>query len=69
MNIIGYDVVIKLYLYIYLFSKLDVGCAQLSMHSIRETGGTKDVETSIDLFKHYLQEFSELDEKFEIDYE
>ncbi|OUM59103.1 hypothetical protein PIROE2DRAFT_47356, partial [Piromyces sp. E2] len=48
---------------------IDVGCAQLSMHSIRETGGAKDVETSIELFKHYLQEFSELDEKFEIDYE
>jgi len=39
------------------------------MHSIRETAGSKDVETSISLFKHYLQEFSELDEKFEIDYE
>ncbi|ORX76590.1 peptidase M18, aminopeptidase I [Anaeromyces robustus] len=48
---------------------IDVGCAQLSMHSIRETGGTKDVETSISLFQHYLQEFTELDEKFEIDYE
>jgi len=48
---------------------IDVGLSQLSMHSIRETAGTKDVATSISLFKHYLQEFSELDEKFEIDYE
>lgn len=48
---------------------IDVGLSQLSMHSIRETAGAKDVETSISLFKHYLQEFSELDEKFEIDYE
>jgi len=39
------------------------------MHSIRETGGSKDVDTSISLFKHYLQEFSALDENFEIDYE
>jgi len=48
---------------------IDVGLAQLSMHSIRETGGAKDIETSIELLKHYLQEFTELDEKFEIDYE
>jgi len=48
---------------------IDVGLSQLSMHSIRETAGSKDVEIAISLFNHYLKEFSELDEKFEIDYE
>jgi aspartyl aminopeptidase len=29
----------------------DVGNPQLSMHSIRETGGADDVKNGIDLFK------------------
>lgn len=36
---------------------VDIGCAQLSMHSIRETAGSKDVLYLIQLlsgfFKHY----------------
>lgn len=30
---------------------IDIGNPQLSMHSIRETGGTDDVKHGIDLFK------------------
>jgi hypothetical protein len=30
---------------------VDVGCPQLSMHSIRETGGSQDVTAAVDLYK------------------
>lgn len=38
MEIVGHD-------------KIDVGNPQLSMHSIREVGGTDDVKHGIDLLK------------------
>jgi len=45
---------------------VDVGNSQLSMHSIRETCATSDVANAIDLLKFVFQEFTELDEKLEI---
>ncbi|PVV04512.1 hypothetical protein BB560_000988 [Smittium megazygosporum] len=40
---------------------IDVGNPMLSMHSVRETMGTDDVQHSIQLFEAFLTEFSELD--------
>jgi aspartyl aminopeptidase len=39
---------------------LDLGNPQLSMHSIRETGGTYDVEHAIRLFTGFFKHYSEL---------
>jgi aspartyl aminopeptidase len=36
---------------------VDLGNPQLSMHSCRETGGSKDVETAVKLFKSFFEEF------------
>jgi aspartyl aminopeptidase len=46
---------------------IDVGNAQLSMHSIRETAGVYDVEHSIRLFESFYEHFSELESKILID--
>lgn len=46
---------------------LDLGNAQLSMHSIRETGGVYDVEYAIRLFESYFEHFSELEGKIIVD--
>ncbi|KAK8057899.1 Aspartyl aminopeptidase [Apiospora saccharicola] len=46
---------------------LDLGNPQLSMHSIRETGGTYDVEHAIKLFEAFLSHYSELEPKILID--
>lgn len=46
---------------------LDLGNPQLSMHSIRETGGTYDIEHAIKLFESYLSHYSELEPKFLVD--
>lgn len=46
---------------------LDLGNPQLSMHSIRETGGTYDVEHSIKLFDAFLSHYSELGAKIFVD--
>lgn len=46
---------------------LDLGNAQLSMHSIRETGGVYDVDYSIKLFESFFKHFAELEEKILID--
>ncbi|KAK4216650.1 peptidase M18 [Rhypophila decipiens] len=46
---------------------LDLGNPQLSMHSIRETGGTWDVEYSIKLFESFLSRYGELEEKILVD--
>lgn len=40
---------------------VDIGCAMLSMHSIRETAGTADVDSLIDLFDEFFCNFSVLD--------
>ncbi|KAI5808763.1 peptidase M18 [Peziza echinospora] len=42
---------------------VDMGNAQLSMHSIRETGGTHDVENAVKLITEYFKRYSELEAK------
>lgn len=46
---------------------VDVGNPQLSMHSIRETGGTDDVKHGIDLLRVFYEEFAVLEQKFIVD--
>jgi aspartyl aminopeptidase len=46
---------------------LDLGNAQLSMHSIRETGGAYDVEYAINLFESFFTHYGELEGKFLVD--
>lgn len=46
---------------------LDLGNPQLSMHSIRETGGTKDVAYSIGLFRSFFENYSALSSKILVD--
>lgn len=46
---------------------LDLGNPQLSMHSIRETGGTYDVAYAIRLFTGFFQHYSSLSEKIFVD--
>jgi len=36
---------------------IDMGCPQLSMHSIRETMGTSDFTNGLDLFKAFFKHF------------
>ncbi|KAG0639220.1 peptidase M18 [Tuber brumale] len=46
---------------------VDMGNAQLSMHSIRETGGAHDIEYAVKLFKKYFERFSKLEETIMVD--
>ncbi|KAK4509495.1 uncharacterized protein ATC70_007847 [Mucor velutinosus] len=46
---------------------VDIGNPQLSMHSIRETGGTDDVKHGIDLLRAFYEEFAVLEQKFIVD--
>ena len=46
---------------------LDLGNAQLSMHSIRETGGVYDVGYAIKLFESFFEHFSELESQIFVD--
>ncbi|KAL2752858.1 hypothetical protein ACRALDRAFT_1072674 [Sodiomyces alcalophilus JCM 7366] len=46
---------------------LDLGSPQLSMHSIRETGGSRDVELAVRLFESFYQTYGELEPKFFVD--
>lgn len=46
---------------------LDLGNPQLSMHSIRETGGAHDVEHAINLFDSFFEHFEELEKKIVVD--
>ncbi|KAH8710210.1 peptidase M18 [Phaeosphaeriaceae sp. PMI808] len=46
---------------------LDLGNPQLSMHSIRETGGTHDVEYAINLFESFFENFEELEGMIVVD--
>ncbi|KAI9000915.1 aspartyl aminopeptidase [Trametes punicea] len=39
---------------------VDVGCPMLSMHSIRETAGSHDVQAAIDLFISFFEGFADL---------
>ncbi|KAH0840038.1 peptidase M18 [Lanmaoa asiatica] len=46
---------------------VDVGNAMLSMHSIRETGGSHDVQHAIDAFGSLFEGFVELDQSLSVD--
>ena len=46
---------------------VDVGLAQLSMHSIREMCGTQDVQAYVDLFNALYDSFSTIDAKLRVD--
>ncbi|KAI8671619.1 hypothetical protein NCS57_00637700 [Fusarium keratoplasticum] len=46
---------------------LDLGNPQLSMHSIRETGGTADVGYGIRLFKEFFEKYGSLEPKILVD--
>ncbi|KAL5332963.1 aminopeptidase I zinc metalloprotease [Aspergillus crustosus] len=46
---------------------LDLGNPQLSMHSIRETGGTYDVAHSIRLFKSFFENYASTSQKIFVD--
>jgi aspartyl aminopeptidase len=46
---------------------LDLGNPQLSMHSIRETGGTHDVAHAIRLFTGFFKHYSELSKTILVD--
>ncbi|KAI9668705.1 MAG: hypothetical protein M1829_005318 [Trizodia sp. TS-e1964] len=46
---------------------LDLGNAQLSMHSIRETGGVYDVDHAIYLFESFFRNYSKIEQKIIID--
>ncbi|KAF8251139.1 peptidase M18, aminopeptidase I [Wilcoxina mikolae CBS 423.85] len=47
---------------------VDMGNAQLSMHSIRETGGAHDIEHAVKLFKAYFEHYSVLEPKILVDH-
>ena len=44
---------------------IDMGCPQLSMHSIRETMGVKDFTHGLALFRAFFDDFSEVDDSIE----
>ncbi|KZF25039.1 aspartyl aminopeptidase [Xylona heveae TC161] len=46
---------------------LDLGNPQLSMHSIRETGGVHDVEHAVRLFSSFFAHYGELESKILVD--
>ncbi|KIK06798.1 hypothetical protein K443DRAFT_674082 [Laccaria amethystina LaAM-08-1] len=46
---------------------VDVGNAMLSMHSIRETAGSHDIQNAIDLFSSFFEGFSALDRELSVD--
>ncbi|KAF9279314.1 hypothetical protein BGZ68_007995 [Mortierella alpina] len=46
---------------------VDVGNAQLSMHSIREVCGTEDVSLAIKLFEGFFEEFPSVDARLTVD--
>ncbi|RKP10574.1 peptidase M18 [Thamnocephalis sphaerospora] len=46
---------------------IDVGCPQLAMHSIRETGGAHDVKHAVCLFDVFFNNFAKLDQSIQVD--
>jgi len=46
---------------------LDLGNAQLAMHSIRETCGAHDVEVAINLFESFFEHYGEMEAKIFVD--
>ncbi|ODN81683.1 hypothetical protein L202_02080 [Cryptococcus amylolentus CBS 6039] len=47
---------------------VDIGLAQLSMHSIRETAGSKDVRYYIDFFRAFFEGFGQIDKELRVDW-
>ncbi|KAJ7744544.1 aspartyl aminopeptidase [Mycena maculata] len=45
----------------------DIGCALLSMHSIRETAGSHDIQNYIDLFRSLFESYAELERNLTVD--
>lgn len=45
---------------------IDVGCPQLSMHSIREMGGVEDLQHAITLFDEFYKQFPVVNGQFAI---
>lgn len=45
---------------------LDIGNPQLSMHSVRETGGSADIDYAVDLFTSFFNHFTEIDSTIEV---
>lgn len=45
---------------------LDVGIPQLSMHSIRATTGSKDVQLGVQFFKAFFENWASVDEKYKL---
>ena len=46
---------------------VDVGCAMLSMHSVRETAGSHDVQHAVDFFIGFFEGFAEVDAQLSVD--
>jgi len=46
---------------------LDLGNAQLAMHSARETGGAYDIEHATNLFESYFEHYGELEKQIFVD--
>lgn len=46
---------------------VDVGNAMLSMHSIRETAGSHDVQHAIDAFRSLFEGFADLNKTLTVD--
>lgn len=46
---------------------LDLGNAQLAMHSIRETSGTYDIEHALNLFESFYEHYGELESNIYVD--
>jgi aspartyl aminopeptidase len=46
---------------------VDIGVGILSMHSIREHCGAKDVQSTIDLFSAFFEGFAALDRELTVD--
>jgi aspartyl aminopeptidase len=44
---------------------IDMGCPQLSMHSIRETMGVKDLTHGLALFRAFFKDFAAIDDSIE----
>jgi len=45
----------------------DVGCPILSMHSIRETAGSNDIQNAIDLFRSLFENYAEIERNLTVD--
>lgn len=46
---------------------MDLGNPELSMHSIREMCGSKDVDYKIRLFTEFFRSFEQIDQELEVD--